>query len=175
MTVEVTDTFSLWYLLSDDISSLCGVLALADDITDLLVTEQEIDAIGGQSQEGVVGVMDLQRRTERSGSTTSSWMTEGQRSDEAAAGLTVTRFVSGSAMTPLLFRWKSPMLRVMASRPLTLAWPTLFHVTKPPNLWILKTNAKEQCFNVGGTAGPVLDSGGETILFITFSWLYLYS
>lgn len=72
MTVEVTDTFSLWYLLSDDISSLCGVLALADDITDLLVTEQEIDAIGGQSQEGVVGVMDLQRRTERSGSTTSS-------------------------------------------------------------------------------------------------------
>lgn len=58
-------------------------------------------------------------------------------SDEAALGLTVSRCVSGSAITPLVFRWKSPMLRVIASRPLTLAWPTLFHVTEPPNLCIL--------------------------------------
>lgn len=56
------------YLLSDDIRRLCGVLTLADDITDLLVTQQEVDAIGGQSQEGVVGVLHLQRRTESSGS-----------------------------------------------------------------------------------------------------------
>lgn len=51
------------YLLSDDISSLSGVLTLVDDITDLLVTQQEVDAVGGQSQEGVVGVLDLQRKS----------------------------------------------------------------------------------------------------------------
>lgn len=52
----------------------------------------------------------------------------------------MTRCVSGSAITPLLFRWKSPMLRVIARRPLTLAWPTLFQVTKPPQLWILSAD-----------------------------------
>lgn len=36
------------YLLSDNISSLCRVLALVDDVTDLLVTQQEVDAVGGQ-------------------------------------------------------------------------------------------------------------------------------
>lgn len=59
---------SLWYLLSNDISSLRGVWALVDDIADLLVTQQEVYAVGGQSQEGVVGVLDLQRQNGRSGS-----------------------------------------------------------------------------------------------------------
>lgn len=68
---------------------------------------------------------------------------ETKTSDEAGLGLTERRCVSGSAMTPLDFRWKSPMLRVMASRPLTFAWPTLFHDRKPPNSWILNTKTKQ--------------------------------
>lgn len=63
LTCSDSVILSLGYLLSDDISSLCGVWALADDITDLLVTQQEVYAVGGQSQEGVVGVLDLQRQT----------------------------------------------------------------------------------------------------------------
>lgn len=51
------------HLLSDDVGGVCGVLALADDVADLLVAQQEVDAVGGQSQEGVVGVLDLQRQT----------------------------------------------------------------------------------------------------------------
>lgn len=47
--------------MSDDISRLCGVWALVDDITDFLVTQQEVDAISGQSQERVFGVLDLNR------------------------------------------------------------------------------------------------------------------
>lgn len=46
-------------LLSDDIGCLCWVSALVDDITDFLVTQQEIDAVCGQSQEGIVCVFDL--------------------------------------------------------------------------------------------------------------------
>lgn len=68
---------------------------------------------------------------------------ETKTSDEAGPRLTERRCVSGSAMTPLDFRWKSPMLRVMASRPLTFAWPTLFHDRKPPNFWILNTKTKQ--------------------------------
>lgn len=79
----------LRYLLSDDISSLCGVLALVDDITDLLVTQQEVDAIGGQGQERVVGVLDLQTESKVSDSGATLTRvgplkvkaTEGQRSD----------------------------------------------------------------------------------------------
>lgn len=50
-------------LLSDDISSLSGVLALVDDVTDLLITKQEVDTVCGQSQERVVGMLDLQEKT----------------------------------------------------------------------------------------------------------------
>lgn len=50
-------------LLSDDISSLSGVLALVDDVTDLLITQQEVDTICGQSQERVVGMLDLQEKS----------------------------------------------------------------------------------------------------------------
>lgn len=38
-------------LLSDDISSLSGVLALVDAVTDLLITKEEVDTVCGQSQE----------------------------------------------------------------------------------------------------------------------------
>lgn len=68
---------------------------------------------------------------------------EAKTSDEASRGLTESRCVSGSAMTPLDLRWKSPMLRVMASRPLTFACPTLFHDRKPPKLCILSTKTKQ--------------------------------
>ena len=47
-------------------------MALCDDITDLLITQQEVDAVGGQSQESVIGVMDLQRETESLGSPVST-------------------------------------------------------------------------------------------------------
>lgn len=51
-------------LLSYDISCLCWVSALVDDITDFLVTKQEVDAVCGQSQERVVGVFDLTIETD---------------------------------------------------------------------------------------------------------------
>lgn len=53
------------------------------------------------------------------------------------AWLTEIFFVSGSAMTPMFFRSKSPMLRVIASLPLTFGCPRLFHVMKPPLFLIL--------------------------------------
>lgn len=69
--------------------------------------------------------------------------TTGYQFTENVILLTLSLCVSGSAITPMDLRWKSPMLRVIARRPLTLAWPTLFHVTNPPDLWILdKTNAQ---------------------------------
>lgn len=59
--------------------------------------------------------------------------------------LTETLLVSGSAMTPDVLRSKSPMLRVMASLPLTWGWPKLFQVIKPPVLRILqKQTHKDQ-------------------------------
>lgn len=59
-------------------------------------------------------------------------------SSTSRAGLTDIFFVSGSAMTPMSFRSKSPMLRVIASLPLTFGCPRLFHVMKPPLLLILE-------------------------------------
>lgn len=68
-------------------------------------------------------------------------------------------------MTPDVLRSKSPMLRVMASLPLTLGWPKLFHVIKPPVLRILQKQtcwSKEvvsQCPNLlGETRAP-----GQTV------------
>lgn len=46
-------------LLSDDVSCLCWVGTLVDGITDFLVTQQEVDAVCGQSQERVVCMFDL--------------------------------------------------------------------------------------------------------------------
>lgn len=53
--------------------------------------------------------------------------------------LTDILLVSGSATTPMFFRSKSPMLRVMANLPLTFGCPRLFQVIKPPLLFILVT------------------------------------
>lgn len=70
--------------------------------------------------------------------------------------LTVILLVSGSAMTPDVLRSKSPMLRVIASRPLTCGWPKLFHVIKPPVLRILQKQTHgdqkicTQCLNLLG-------------------------
>ena len=50
------------YLLSDDVRGLRGVLALADHVADLLVAKQEVDAVGGESEEGVIGVLHLRRQ-----------------------------------------------------------------------------------------------------------------
>lgn len=45
-------------------------------------------------------------------------------------------------MTPIFFRSKSPMLRVMANLPLTFGCPRLFQVIKPPLLFILDAGAE---------------------------------
>ena len=44
-------------------------------------------------------------------------------------------------MTPIFFRSKSPMLRVIANLPLTFGCPRLFQVIKPPLFFTLKANA----------------------------------
>lgn len=41
-------------------------------------------------------------------------------------------------MTPIFFRSKSPILRVMANLPLTLGCPKLFQVMKPPLFFTLE-------------------------------------
>lgn len=48
------------HLLSNDICRLGGVVALVDDVTDLLVGHDEVDAVGGENQERVVRVLQLQ-------------------------------------------------------------------------------------------------------------------
>lgn len=50
------------YLLSDHVGSLGGVVALADGVADLLAVHDEVDAVGGQHQEAVVSVVQLQQR-----------------------------------------------------------------------------------------------------------------
>lgn len=57
---------------------------------------------------------------------------------------TDTLLVSGSAMTPMFFRSKSPMLRVIANLPLTFGCPRLFHVINPPLFFILEAGANEE-------------------------------
>ncbi len=47
-------------LLSNDVCRLGGVVALVDDVTDLLVGHDEVDAVGGENQERVVSVLQLQ-------------------------------------------------------------------------------------------------------------------
>lgn len=50
------------YLLSDHVGGLSRVMALADEVADLLAVHYEVDAIGGQHQEAVVCVVQLQQR-----------------------------------------------------------------------------------------------------------------
>jgi len=57
---------------------------------------------------------------------------------------TDTLLVSGSAMTPVLFRSKSPMLRVIANLPLTFGCPRLFQVMKPPLFLTLEAVQREK-------------------------------
>lgn len=59
---DLTISASLFppHLLSDDVGRLGGVVALVDDVTDLLVGHDEVDAIGGENQERVVSVLQLQ-------------------------------------------------------------------------------------------------------------------
>ena len=47
------------YLLGDELCRFCGVVALFDDITDLLVAQQEVDPIRGEHQEAVVPLVHL--------------------------------------------------------------------------------------------------------------------
>lgn len=56
--------------------------------------------------------------------------------------LTLTRLVSGSAMTPTDFKARSPILRVIANLPFTCGWPRLFHETNPPHFFILSNASK---------------------------------
>lgn len=53
------------YLLRDDVGSLCGIVALVDDITDFLVAHDEVNAIGGQGQKGVVRMLQLKDETRK--------------------------------------------------------------------------------------------------------------
>lgn len=50
------------YLLSDHVGGLSRVVALADAVADLLAVHDEVDAVGGQDQEAVVCVVQLQQR-----------------------------------------------------------------------------------------------------------------
>lgn len=45
--------------LSDDVCGLRGVVTLIDDITDLLVCHDEVDAVSREDQERVVSVLQL--------------------------------------------------------------------------------------------------------------------
>lgn len=107
-------------------------MALVNDIADLLAVHNEVNAIGGQRQEGVVGVVQLKKRQH------SSLLSGCLRRCFLGYKLTVILFVSGSAMTPIFFRSKSPILRVMANLPLTLGCPKLFQVMKPPLFFTLE-------------------------------------
>ena len=54
-----TQVTSCVYLLSDELCRFCGVVALFDDITDLLVAQQEVDPVRGECQEAVVPLVHL--------------------------------------------------------------------------------------------------------------------
>lgn len=71
-------------------------------------------------------------------------------------------------MTPIFFRSKSPILRVMANLPLTFGCPKLFQVMKPPVFFIL-----EQVWRDGGetqSSNSVHRNSNNAVLF---SLLYL--
>lgn len=123
------------HLVRYSLGGFLGVVALVNDIADLLAVHYEVDAIGGQRQEGVVGVVQLK---ERRRATVVTSLSECLKSCSWLYKLTVILFVSGSAMTPICFRSKSPILRVMANLPLTLGCPKLFQVMKPPLFFTLE-------------------------------------
>lgn len=58
----VVFTAKLRCLLSDHVGGLSRVVALADEVADLLAVHHEVDAVGGQDQEAVVRVLQLQQR-----------------------------------------------------------------------------------------------------------------
>lgn len=45
------------YLLSNDVGSLHGIVALADDVTNFLVAHDEVYAVSGQRQKRVVRML----------------------------------------------------------------------------------------------------------------------
>lgn len=49
------------YLVRYSLSCLFGVVTLVDDIADLLAVHNEVNAICGQCQERVVGMMQLRK------------------------------------------------------------------------------------------------------------------
>lgn len=49
------------YLFRYSLCCLFGVIALVNDITDLLAVHDEVDAICGEREEGIVYVMQLHR------------------------------------------------------------------------------------------------------------------
>lgn len=48
------------YLLGDHVGGLGRVVALADEVADLLAVHDEVDAVSGQHQEAVISVVQLQ-------------------------------------------------------------------------------------------------------------------
>lgn len=52
---------SLNYLLRNTTRCLLGVVTLVDDITNLLAVHDEVDAVCGEGEEGVVDMMQLER------------------------------------------------------------------------------------------------------------------
>ena len=66
-------------------------------------------------------------------------------------------------MTPIFFRSKSPILRVMANLPLTFGCPKLFQVIKPPVFFILEVGREKRLSNCvhrwkSSISGPLLIS-----------------
>ena len=49
------------YLVGDPIGGLFGIVALVDDVTDLLAVHAEVNSIRCQRQEGIVDVVKLKK------------------------------------------------------------------------------------------------------------------
>ncbi len=57
---------SMTHLLRYALRSLFGVVTLVNDVTDLLTVHDEVNAISGESQKGVVYVMQLTIQVDKS-------------------------------------------------------------------------------------------------------------
>lgn len=137
---HIKSQLSTSYLVRYSLSCLLGVVALVDDIADLLAIHNEVNAISGQRQERVMSMVQLKKGKAIFRNISNYFSAKKLKLHFYKP--TDILLVSGSAMTPMFFRSKSPMLRVMANLPLTFGCPRLFQVIKPPLLFILGAGAE---------------------------------
>lgn len=78
-------------------------------------------------------------------------------------------------MTPMFFRSKSPMLRVIANLPLTFGCPRLFQVIKPPLFFILEGERQtEDYYNGVSCSSRQQPSRGNWQLWSLYKWYGLF-